>query len=108
MPVSKIATSVLPCPTFLPAVRSSPGSSVVVMNAGLGAERVGQPEQVAARVVGGQAEGVEVGRPDEREVHHLDEAVAGERAPDPAAQLLRAGEAATRRAASGSTDGTRS
>ena len=65
--------------------------------AGLGAQRVGQLEQVASRVVGGQAEGVEVGRPDEREVHHLDEALAGQRAADPAAQLLGPGQPATRR-----------
>ena len=107
-PVSNSATSAKPRPTLRRSVASRPGSSVV-RSIGCSSE-IGLTRRsvVAAGVVGGQAERVEVGVADERVAEHLDVAGVGERAADPrgaaAARSVRPRPAG----APGSSDGIRS
>ena len=61
------------------------------------AQRVGQPQRRTTGVGGLEAETVEVGLADEREVEHLDVALARERATDATAHRLVLGEPAARR-----------
>ena len=103
--VSKSARSLVPRLTLRATVRSRPGSSVVVISGSSLLSGLASRSVVRRGSAASMPEPVEVGLADEREVDHLDVALARERATDAPAHRLRRGEAATRRRRSAARSG---